>query len=135
MIRGPAGRLGIDAVEPQLGQIERIDEHIDHANRIALVNPVIEAFRQQRRLPAIRPLNEALHPIPPQIAAESYSANQIISAFSHSQGHKQTLHCNTKVLSDLRGKMNDGEGLFDTGQRDAFHYRVEGLLLRSAEVR
>ena len=32
-------------------------------------------------------------------------------------------------------KMNGGEGLFDTGQRDTFHYRVEGLLLRSAEVR
>jgi hypothetical protein len=35
----------------------------------------------------------------------------------------------------LAGKNNGGEGLFDTGQRDAFHYRVEGLLLRSAEVR
>ena len=32
-------------------------------------------------------------------------------------------------------KMNGGEGLFDTGERDTFHYRVEGLLLRGAEVR
>jgi hypothetical protein len=27
-------------------QIERIDEHIDHANRVALVNEIIEAFGQ-----------------------------------------------------------------------------------------
>src|SRR6266404_4607052 len=29
--------------------------------RIALVHPIIKAFRQQRRLLAIRPLNETLH--------------------------------------------------------------------------
>ncbi|MGB6286073.1 MAG: hypothetical protein WBG18_16925, partial [Xanthobacteraceae bacterium] len=32
---------------------------------------------KQGRLPAIDPLNEAPHPIPPPKAAESYSANQI----------------------------------------------------------
>ena len=41
----------------------------------------------------------------------------------------------TNFYRTCGAKMNDGEGLFDTGQRDAFHYRVEGLLLRSAEVR
>src|SRR5262245_56927975 len=39
-----------DSLKAQLGNIECIDEGIDHANRIALINPVIEAFRQQRRL-------------------------------------------------------------------------------------
>jgi hypothetical protein len=34
--------------------VQRIDEHIDRANRIALVDPIIEAFRQQRRLLAVR---------------------------------------------------------------------------------
>jgi hypothetical protein len=31
---------------------------------IALVDPIIEALRQQRRLLAIRPLNETLHHFP-----------------------------------------------------------------------
>ena len=38
-----SGRVGIDSVEPQFGQIERIDDHIDRTNGIALVDPVIEA--------------------------------------------------------------------------------------------
>ena len=29
-----------------LGQIERIDKHVNHANRVAIVNEVIEAFGQ-----------------------------------------------------------------------------------------
>ena len=29
-----------------LGQIERIDKHVDHANRVVLVNEIIEAFGQ-----------------------------------------------------------------------------------------
>src|SRR5262249_42619276 len=33
--------------------------------------------RKQRRLAPINPLNEAPHPIPPQMASESYRANQI----------------------------------------------------------
>ncbi len=71
MIGGPAGRRRLDPVEPELGQIERIDERIDHANRIALVDQVIEAFGQQCRLPAIRPCNEALHQFPRKSRGES----------------------------------------------------------------
>ena len=77
MIGGPARRQRLHTVKPQIGQIERLDEYIDRANRIALFNPVAKAFRQQRRLPAIRPLNKAPHMIPPQIAQESYRENQI----------------------------------------------------------
>jgi CRP-like cAMP-binding protein len=47
--------------EPQFAQFQRIDEHIDRPNRIALVHPIIKAFRQQCRLLAIRPSNETLH--------------------------------------------------------------------------
>jgi hypothetical protein len=32
-------------IEPQLAQFQRIDERIDCANRIALVHPIIKAFR------------------------------------------------------------------------------------------
>src|ERR1039458_7734118 len=77
MIRRPARYLGIDPAKPQIRQIEFLDKDIDHANRIVLADPVCHAFRKQRALPAIRPLNEALHLILPQIARESYPENQI----------------------------------------------------------
>ena len=73
MIRGSAGCLGIDPTKTlALGQIEFFDEDIDRANRIVLADPVFQAFRKQRGLTAIDPLNEAPHPILPQIARESY---------------------------------------------------------------
>ena len=46
MIPGPTGRCRIDAIEPEVAEFQRIDEHIDRANRIALVDPIIKAFRQ-----------------------------------------------------------------------------------------
>src|ERR1700675_3244427 len=61
MIPGSAGRCRIDASEPEVAEFQCIDEHIDRAYRIALVHPIIKAFRQQRRLLAMRPLNETLH--------------------------------------------------------------------------
>ena len=64
MIRWSAGRLGIDPDEAELGQIEFVDKDVDHANRVVLADPIFQAFGKQRALPAIRPLNEALHPIP-----------------------------------------------------------------------
>ena len=64
MVGRPARRLRLDPLEPQIGQIERIDERVDHANRIAFVDPVFEVFRQQRRLRAVRPCNKALHQCP-----------------------------------------------------------------------
>src|ERR1700730_5844678 len=77
MVRRPAGGLGINPAKPKLGQIEPSDKDINHANRIILANPIFQAFRKQGALPAIHPLNKALHPIPPQIAQESYRENHI----------------------------------------------------------
>jgi hypothetical protein len=62
MIARPTGLGGIYALKAQFPQIERLDEGINHTNRIACVDPVIEAFRQQRRLPPIRPRNELRRP-------------------------------------------------------------------------
>ena len=61
VVAGTSRRLRLDAREAEGPQIKRIDEHIDRANRIALADPIIKAFRQQRRLLAIRPLNKTLH--------------------------------------------------------------------------
>src|SRR6266480_1635842 len=76
-VRRPAGGLGINPAKPKLGQIEPPDKDINHANRIILIDPVFQAFGKQRGLAAIYPLNEALHPIPPQITQESYRENHI----------------------------------------------------------
>src|SRR5215813_13648811 len=86
MIGRPPRRRRLDPLKAQLGYIQGIDEGIDHANRIALVNPVIEAFRQQRRLRPIRPCNEALHTFPRRITRRILAA----PAFLHSQGQQKT---------------------------------------------
>src|SRR5947208_2515876 len=66
MVRRPTGCRWLDPREVHLGQIERIDKHIDHANRITLVNEIIETFGQQRTLPTIRLLNKTSHQFPPK---------------------------------------------------------------------
>lgn len=50
MVGRPACRRRLDAYEPEIGQIERVDKGINYTNGIALLDPFIEAFRQQRRL-------------------------------------------------------------------------------------
>jgi hypothetical protein len=64
MIRRAAGRHRIDAAESQPSEIEFLNKNVNHANRIILVDPVIQTFRKERGLAAIHPLNKALHPIP-----------------------------------------------------------------------
>src|SRR5258705_12374291 len=61
MVVGSAVCSRIYAIDAVVTEFHCIDEHIDRAYRIALVHPIIKAFRQQRRLLPIRPLNETLH--------------------------------------------------------------------------
>src|SRR5262245_39155558 len=77
MIRRPTGCFRIDPAKAKLAQIEFLNKNVDHANGIVLINPVFQALRKQRALSTIRALNEAPHPIPPQIAQESYRENQM----------------------------------------------------------
>jgi len=86
VIGGPAGVSGMNAGEAQSLEIEPVDKGINKANRIALVDPVIEALRQQRRLRSIRPFNEARHPVPRRFSRRIITA----SDFSHDQGHTET---------------------------------------------
>jgi len=39
-------RRRLNPFKAHLSQIERIDKHVDHANRVPLVNEIVEAFRQ-----------------------------------------------------------------------------------------
>src|ERR1017187_4167288 len=102
MIRRPARYLGIDPAKPKFGQIEFLDKDIDHANRIVLADPVCHAFRKQRALPAIRPLNEALHLILPQIARESYPENQIQRCVFTQPGPEADIRLLAGALSSIR---------------------------------
>jgi hypothetical protein len=77
MIRGPVGCLRIDPAKLKFGQIKFLDENIDHANRIVRTDPIFQVLRKRRTLPTIRPLNEALHSVPPQIPLESYHGNHM----------------------------------------------------------
>jgi hypothetical protein len=90
MIRRPAGCLGIDPAKSKRAQIELVDKDVNRANGIVLADPVFQAFRKQRALTAIRPLNEALHLIPPQIAGiisrESNPAARFYTARVKSSG-------------------------------------------------
>jgi len=61
VVRRPACRCRLDAFEAEIGQIQPVDKAIHHTNGIALLDPLIEAFWQQRRLSAIGTFNEALH--------------------------------------------------------------------------
>src|SRR4029450_1811522 len=83
MIAWPSRRRRLDPREAKYAQIKRSDEGIDRTNRIDLIDEIIEAFGQQRRLPTVRTFNEALHPCPPQIARRIIADR----AFSRSQGH------------------------------------------------
>ena len=87
MIGGPAGRRRLNTVEPELGQIERIDERVDHANRIVLVDPVIEAFGQQA--------STARDP-PPQRSASS------ITPANHQGNHNQRRRFHTARVKTCR---------------------------------
>src|SRR5215470_20349608 len=62
---------------PRCSRLKRVD----HADRIALVNEIIEAFRQQCRLRPIRPCDEALHRSPWRITRRIITA----ATFSHTQ--------------------------------------------------
>src|ERR1019366_9615638 len=67
----------IDAIEPEVAEFQRIDEHIDRANRIALVDPIVEAFRQQRRLLAgDPPLERNPSSLPPTIQSGNHSIDR-----------------------------------------------------------
>jgi hypothetical protein len=40
---------------------KRVDKHVNYTNRVVLVDAIIQVFGKQRRLPAIHPLDKALH--------------------------------------------------------------------------
>src|SRR5215831_13217152 len=82
MIRGSPCRLRIYPTEIERTEIKLLDKHVNYTNRIVLVDPIIQAFGKQRRLPAIHSLDEALHrDLPPKIASPFYHAGRFHTAW------------------------------------------------------
>jgi hypothetical protein len=46
MVRRPPRCRWLNPLKAHLAQVERVDKHIDHANRVALVDEIIKAFGQ-----------------------------------------------------------------------------------------
>ena len=55
MISWPPCLRRLDPFKTQFREIEQIDKCVNYSNRIVLLDPVVQAFRKQCRLPAIRP--------------------------------------------------------------------------------
>src|ERR1700749_4462073 len=118
MVRRPTSCRRINPFEAHFGQIECIDKRIDHANRVALVNEIIEAFGQQRPLPTIRLLNEAPHQFPPpRITGRIITAARRFHTWGNS-GLGAILRLWESVLQEstrpTSGPCNDGERQWST---------------------
>ena len=61
MVAGPPSRRWHHSSEPQRCQIKRLDERIDHPDRVVFANVVVKSFRRQRGLPSAVALDESLH--------------------------------------------------------------------------
>ena len=64
VIAGPARRLRHNPLEPQRPQVQLVDEHVDHPDRVLLRHIVVQIVRKQNALPAILTLDEATHRTP-----------------------------------------------------------------------
>lgn len=76
MVARPPRRLGHDAFETQMTQVQFIDKDVDHPDRIVLRHIVFDIFGKQDTLPAIFTLNEALHLSPRRLTSDNYSSNR-----------------------------------------------------------
>jgi hypothetical protein len=79
---------------------------IGHPNRIILIDPVFQAFGKQRGLAAIYPLNEALHPIPPQVAQQSYRENHSDRRVFTQPGSRAKIQTETLLDVDTPPKLS-----------------------------
>lgn len=61
MIAGPPRSRGRGALEPEPGEVEIINEKIDDANRVIIVDPVPQPLGKQRRLTATNAFDEPRH--------------------------------------------------------------------------
>ena len=71
MIGGPARLLADHTLKPHSMQIERLDEYVDHMDRVVFAYPILQTFRQERQPGSVRAFNERPIRIPHQETKES----------------------------------------------------------------
>lgn len=101
-------RGGLDAVEPEIAEIERINESVDY--RVLLVDPVVKVLRQQCRLRTICSLDEPLHDHALRIIRGIIEGE----VFSHSQGQDRTSTPPTQMYAHS-SRLHSGQALFISG--------------------
>ena len=72
MIGRPACRRRRHPRKPQGGKVQFVDEDLDHPNRVLLVDVILQAVRQQRRLHPIFAIDEPMHRQPPKPQASGF---------------------------------------------------------------
>src|SRR5262249_36015436 len=90
VIAGSAGIQWLDTHEPQLFEIETVDERVDRSHRVFRGHIVLERCREQCALPTIDSFNKALHQMPRKIAGNLIARITSNRGFSHSLGPKRT---------------------------------------------
>jgi hypothetical protein len=109
----PAGQLSGEQPRqiPVPPGLKLINKDIDHPNRIVLIDPVFQAFGKQGALPAIRALNEALHPTlrrsQESALRESHEARRFHNQVNHvilDRGYSSRhVRCSPKATISLHG--------------------------------
>jgi len=61
MICRPACRRRCHPRKPQGSKVQFVDEDLDHPNRVLLADVILQAVRQQRRLPPVFAIDEPMH--------------------------------------------------------------------------
>ena len=97
---GSPSRCGLNTVEPEIGEIECVDEGVDHADGVFLVDPVVEALREKRRLPTICSFDEPLHGHPP---GNRQGNHRMAALFTQpGSGRHRLIACRKSVLTQER---------------------------------
>jgi hypothetical protein len=86
VITGSAGIEWLDTHEPELVELETVDEHVDCSHRLIPGQIVIERCRKQCALPAIQPFDKALHQMPRKSSGNLIARITANRAFSHTLG-------------------------------------------------
>jgi hypothetical protein len=68
VVRRPTRGGRLRAFEPELGQVELVDEHVDRPHRVVLGDPVVQTLREQRGLRSALAFDEPLHRPPLRVA-------------------------------------------------------------------
>src|SRR5262245_46328030 len=85
MIARSTGLCRQRTFETEVAQVQFIDEQINRANRVVLLNPVIQQLREQNNLRSILTIDVSAH-ASPQLCDAAIVPHHSYAEFSHSLG-------------------------------------------------